>query len=85
MQLPSIVLGVECPAVPLISVPTQNPYRNLVGYLFRVSYWTYISPPLSRRTPGVFYTCFCFYNHAHRIRLEKLLYLEPSRSSDGFF
>jgi hypothetical protein len=32
---------------------------------------------------GVFYTCF--YNHAHRLRLEKLLYLELSRSSNGFF
>jgi hypothetical protein len=26
-----------------------------------------------------------FYNHAHRLRLEKLLYLELSRSSNGFF
>jgi hypothetical protein len=37
----------------------------------------------SFRTPGVFYTYF--YNHAHRLRLEKLLYLEPSRSPNGFF
>jgi hypothetical protein len=42
-----------------------------------------ISPPLSRGTPGVFYTYF--YNHAHRLRLEKLLYLELStRSTNGF-
>jgi hypothetical protein len=34
-------------------------------------------------TPGVFYTYF--YNHAHRLRLEKLLYLELSRSPNGFF
>jgi hypothetical protein len=33
--------------------------------------------------PGVFYTFF--YNHAHRPRLEKLLYLELSGSSNGFF
>jgi hypothetical protein len=33
------------------------------------------------RTPGVF--CTYFYNHAHRIRLEKLVYLEPSRSPNG--
>ena len=33
------------------------------------------------RTPGVFYTYF--YNNAHRIRLEKLKYLEPSRSPNG--
>jgi hypothetical protein len=35
------------------------------------------------RTPGVF--CTYFYNHAHRLRLEKLLYREPSRSTNGFF
>ena len=35
------------------------------------------------QTPGVFYTCF--YNHARRLRLEKLLYLELSRSSSGYF
>jgi hypothetical protein len=29
-----------------------------------------------------FYTCF--YNHAHRLRLEKLLNLELSRSFNGF-
>jgi hypothetical protein len=34
-------------------------------------------------TPQVFYTCF--YNHAHRPRLEKLLYIQLSRSSNGFF
>jgi hypothetical protein len=34
-------------------------------------------------TPGVFYTCS--YNHARRLRLEKLLYIELSRSSDGYF
>jgi hypothetical protein len=33
--------------------------------------------------PQVFYTCF--YNHAHRLRLEKLLYIELSGSSNGFF
>jgi hypothetical protein len=31
----------------------------------------------------LFYTYF--YNHAHRLRHEKLLHLEPSRSSNGFF
>jgi hypothetical protein len=35
------------------------------------------------RSPGVFYAYF--YNHAHRLRLEKLLYLELSRSPNGFF
>jgi hypothetical protein len=42
-----------------------------------------ISPLLSSWTPGVFYTYF--YNHAHRLRLEKLLYLELSRSPNGYF
>ena len=31
--------------------------------------------------PGVF--CTCFYNHACRFRLEKLLHIGPSRSSNG--
>jgi hypothetical protein len=42
----------------------------------------YISHLHSSPTPGVFYKCF--YNHAHRLRLEKLLYLELSRSPNGF-
>ena len=33
-------------------------------------------------TPQLFYTRF--YNHAHRLRLDKLLYLGLSRSSNGF-
>jgi hypothetical protein len=37
----------------------------------------------SSPTPGAFYTCF--YNHAHRLRSEKLLYLELTRSPNGFF
>jgi hypothetical protein len=32
--------------------------------------------------PQLFYTYF--YNHAHRLRLEKLLYIELSRSPNGF-
>ena len=32
--------------------------------------------------PQLFHTCFC--DHAHRLRLEKLLCLELSRSSNGF-
>ena len=43
----------------------------------------HVSPPVSSLAPGVFYTYF--YNHAHRLRLEKLLYLELSRSPNGFF
>jgi hypothetical protein len=37
----------------------------------------------SSSTPGVFYTNF--YNHAHRLRLEKLLHVELSRSPSGNF
>jgi hypothetical protein len=41
------------------------------------------SPLLSSWTPGVFYTYF--YNHARRLRIEKLLYLGLSRSSNNYF
>jgi hypothetical protein len=43
----------------------------------------YISELDSSWTPGAFYTCF--YNHAHRLHLEKLLYIGLSRSSSGYF
>jgi hypothetical protein len=43
----------------------------------------HVSPPDSSWTPGVFYTYF--YNHARRLRLEKLLCLKLSRSPNGFF
>jgi hypothetical protein len=52
---------------------TPTYLRESWGYQSRDSSWT----------PGVFYTYF--YNHARRLRLEKLLYLELSRSSNGFF
>jgi hypothetical protein len=42
----------------------------------------YVSRLHSSSTPGVF--CTYFYNHAHRLRLEKLLYLELPRSPNGF-
>jgi hypothetical protein len=42
----------------------------------------YISPRQSSWTPGVFYTYF--YNHARRLRLEKLINLELSRIPNGF-
>ena len=38
---------------------------------------------LFKLAPGTF--CACFYNHAHRLRLDKLLYVELSRSSNGHF
>jgi hypothetical protein len=41
-----------------------------------------VSLPVSSSIPRLFYTYF--YNHAHRLRLEKLLYLELSRSPNGF-
>jgi hypothetical protein len=45
--------------------------------------WHVVSDSDPRPTPKLFYTYF--YNRAHRPRLEKLLYLELSRSSNGFF
>ena len=38
-------------------------------------FWEHFSPPLLQ-APGVFHTCF--YNHARRLRLEKLSYVELS-------
>ena len=55
----------------------------MIGHHYWLFIATYISPFHSRGTPGVFYTYF--YNHARRFRLEKLLYLELSRSSNGYF
>jgi hypothetical protein len=57
--------------------------KFLVFYSNRGGFGCHVSPFHSRGTPGLFYTCF--YNHAHRLRLEKQLYIELSRSSDGFF
>jgi hypothetical protein len=45
--------------------------------------YVYTSDSDEVSTPQLFYTYF--YNHAHRARLEKLLYIELSRSSNGFF
>ena len=61
---------------------TVTPERALV--LVSVGEWPlHISPPGSSGPPGVFYTYF--YDHARRLRLEKLLYLELPRSPNGFF
>ena len=43
---------------------------------------SYVSGLKQAWAPQLFYSCF--YNHAHRLRLEKLLYLELSRGSNGF-
>jgi hypothetical protein len=50
-------------------------YNNIYIYIYQ--------SPCFELDPRVFYTYF--YNHAHRLRLEKLLYLELSRSPNGFF
>jgi hypothetical protein len=53
-------------------------------YMYMYVYvYMYVSPPNSSGPPGVFYTYF--YNHARRLRLEKLLYIGLSRSPNGFF
>ena len=56
---------------------------DIIHNMYIYVYIIYTSPLVSSSTPGVFYTYF--YNHAHRLRLEKLLYLELSRSPNGFF
>jgi hypothetical protein len=58
-------------------------YNILYCLIEYIAYYIYISPFHSRGTPGAFYTYF--YNYAHRLRLEKLLYLELSTSPNGFF
>ena len=60
------------------SLSFQNPKERTES--FRMAY---VSKLNSSWALGVFYTYF--YNHAHCLRLEKLLYLELSRSSNGFF
>ena len=45
--------------------------------------YIHISGFHSSSTPGVFFTYS--YNHAHRLRLEKLFYIELSRTSNGYF
>jgi hypothetical protein len=62
----------------LISTPVLIPRTAVRAF----KYGNHVSPPFEL-DPGVFYTYF--YNHAHRLRLEKLLYLELSRSPNGFF
>jgi hypothetical protein len=53
-------------------------------YIYIYIYFSGLDP---RPTPQVLYTYTYLYNHAHphRLRLEKLLYLELSRSPNGFF
>jgi hypothetical protein len=57
-------------------------YPLYEGFALKKRHW-YISRRGSRGTIGVFYTYFS--NHARRFRLEKLLYIELSRSSNGLF
>ena len=66
-------------------LPLLFPYSltTPVGAIMPIQHPLHISPRHSSWTPGAFYTYF--YNHAHRLRLEKLLCLELSRSSNGFF
>jgi hypothetical protein len=62
----------------------QGAHLNQRDWLYIYIYiYIYISHLDSSSTPGVFYTYF--YNHAHRLRLEKLLCLGLSRSPNGVF
>jgi hypothetical protein len=40
---------------------------------------------IQKRPPGYFIDISLIFNHARRLRLKKLLYLELSRISNGFF
>ena len=55
------------------------------GSILDLGHWrlVYVSDLDPFSTPQLFHTYY--YNHARRLRLEKLLYLELSRSSNGFF
>jgi hypothetical protein len=65
------------------------PLLNINGHVLRLLFMRSLKTSYleHRPTPKVFYTCFynVFYNHARRPRLEKLLYIEPPRSSSGHF
>jgi hypothetical protein len=64
--------------LPKVWLLRERAWRNVPLQIYTYN----ISHPHSSWTPGVFYTYF--YNHARRLRLEKLLYLELSRSPSGF-
>ena len=51
-------------------------------YIYNIYIYIYVSDLEQVWAPHLFYTYF--YNHAHRLRLEKILYLELSRSFNGF-
>jgi hypothetical protein len=53
--------------------------------VFHRRFYIYISEVNSSSKPGGYFTLISMYNHAHRHRLEKLLYTELSRSSNGYF
>jgi hypothetical protein len=63
--------------------PTWRQGRRINTLAFTNGHGRYISGVDPFSTPQLFYTYF--YNHAHRLRLEKLLYIELSRSPNGFF
>jgi hypothetical protein len=66
-----------------VVIGAQGPTSNEGDCYHKQQTYRYISPLVLTWTPGVFYTYF--YDHAHRLRLEKLLCLELPRSPNGFF
>jgi hypothetical protein len=71
----SIITCIYCVLYRMLSAVkhpgVRNESKSLI-YIYIYIYYIYdISGVHSRSTPGVFYTYF--YNHAHRLRLEKLL------------
>jgi hypothetical protein len=71
IQILKVVVAMGVVAMNFTSGNSRYTQHKYISDLDRVS------------TPQLFYAYF--YNHARRLRLEKLLYLEPSRSSNGFF
>jgi hypothetical protein len=67
---------------PVIWLVRMYKQQKQIG-VYSVLSLKHISPCDSRDAPEVFYTYF--HKHAHRLRLEKLLYLELPRSPSGFF
>jgi hypothetical protein len=58
--------------------PSRSSNRGCLGSAATAAHTSGLD---SRPTPQVLYTCPCFYNHTHRLRLEKPLHEELSRSN----
>jgi hypothetical protein len=59
-----------------------NIYTYIKYYCIYITYMIYQSPSFKFDPRGILYY---FYNHARRLRPEKILYLQLSRSPSGYF